>query len=377
MQEESNSITLEDKCKWGESFIFVYDVTDKYSFDQLRQLKFIASYTHSHMRVNFSPCWVLVGNKVDLAQNERMVSYEEGQQLSRELGCHFFREISTRESINEPTQVFEDLWREFSRRSPRSPSSSQRKKFSYRIQDKIQVLSSDSSACAAEAVKSFAVANRSHSLRRQHSTPVLPLSIRLSKAGNCNDNNNNKTFQKRNSLDKGRDIMRIPEADGEDSDSPATPPPYSKPPRGRRNALISVPQNFARQNNRQDGRRAPLLKATSADSVYSSSEQRLSVPSDTSTTFSSSSTSSSTTSLNGTLLPNTNDRLKLQIPLRVRSSSDVGQNEHANAIEGFVPLYASHQRARKMRRGTPGKCRRSVSPIPILPLKATYEVGGF
>uniref|UniRef100_H2YHV8 small monomeric GTPase n=1 Tax=Ciona savignyi TaxID=51511 RepID=H2YHV8_CIOSA len=142
-QQDEHSLTLEDKCRWGEAFIFVYDVTDKYSFVELDRLKFVASYSHSKSRLNFTPCWVLVGNKTDLADHERIISTEEGRERARELSCHIFREISVKESMDEASEVFEDLWREFARRCPRSPSSSQRRKFSYRIQDKIPILNSN------------------------------------------------------------------------------------------------------------------------------------------------------------------------------------------------------------------------------------------
>ena len=146
---------LEDKCKWGESFIFVYDVTDKYSFDELTRLKFIASYTHAKMRVNFKPCWILIGNKTDLAEHDRMVTTEEGMALARDLGCHWFREISVKESMSDASEVFEDLWREFSRLSPRSPSTSARRKYSCKIQDKISILDSEACTCTSEALKTI------------------------------------------------------------------------------------------------------------------------------------------------------------------------------------------------------------------------------
>lgn len=43
---------------------------------------------------------VLVGNKIDQA-GDRMVSTEEGQRRSKEIGCVCFHEISVRESIEQ------------------------------------------------------------------------------------------------------------------------------------------------------------------------------------------------------------------------------------------------------------------------------------
>lgn len=43
---------------------------------------------------------VLVGNKTD-QWGERMISIEEGQRRSKEIGCVCFHEISVRESIEQ------------------------------------------------------------------------------------------------------------------------------------------------------------------------------------------------------------------------------------------------------------------------------------
>lgn len=43
---------------------------------------------------------VLVGNKTDQA-GDRMVTTEEGQRRSKEIGCVCFHEISVRESIEQ------------------------------------------------------------------------------------------------------------------------------------------------------------------------------------------------------------------------------------------------------------------------------------
>lgn len=149
--QEDQAVLLEDKCKWGESFILVYDVTDRCSFDELTRFKFVVSYTHNRLRLNFSPCVAVIGNKVDLADRERMVSVEEGQQLAAELGCQFFREISTKESLSDSYDVFADVWREFSHRCPRSPSNSHRRKCTVKLQDKISVLNSTTASAVSNS----------------------------------------------------------------------------------------------------------------------------------------------------------------------------------------------------------------------------------
>ena len=144
-----------------------------------------------------------------------MVTIEEGRELARELGCHFFREISVKESMNEAGEVFEDLWREFSRLSPRSPSSSQRRKFSIRIQDKISVLDSNSCTCATtdghrqhtSASNGSVKSSISNNLKRQASAPTLITSnLRTSKDYYYNDTNNNQE-----QIDCPRNCPCIPE----------------------------------------------------------------------------------------------------------------------------------------------------------------------
>jgi len=145
--QNTSPLMLEDKCKWGEAFIFVYDVTDKYSFDELTRLKFVASYTHANMKTDQgrSPVCALIGNKTDLALNERMVTTEEGRKLSDQLRCHIFREISVKETIQDSRQLFADLWRQSrnvhgSCSSPRSLS----RKLSGKIYNNIPILKSRS-----------------------------------------------------------------------------------------------------------------------------------------------------------------------------------------------------------------------------------------
>lgn len=60
---------------------------------------------------------ILVANKIDQFE-DRMVSTEEGQKRSQEIGCACFHEISVRESVEECQGVFRDIcrfWRFISR----------------------------------------------------------------------------------------------------------------------------------------------------------------------------------------------------------------------------------------------------------------------
>ncbi|XP_046665225.1 ras-related and estrogen-regulated growth inhibitor [Homalodisca vitripennis] len=111
---ESECLTLEANIRWAEAFILMYSVTDKCSFDECNRLKFLINYNKRKRRLNSSkesvtdvPV-VLVGNKVD-QWGDRMVSLEDGQRRSKEIGCVCFHEISVRESIEQVWAVFRDV----------------------------------------------------------------------------------------------------------------------------------------------------------------------------------------------------------------------------------------------------------------------------
>ncbi|XP_053600415.1 ras-related and estrogen-regulated growth inhibitor isoform X2 [Plodia interpunctella] len=117
---ESEYANLENNIRWAEAFILMYSVTDKCSFDECHRLKFLINYNKRKRRLASSmkeglpetPV-VLVGNKADQA-GDRMVSTEEGQRRSKEIGCVCFHEISVRESIDQVWGVFRDarrFWR--------------------------------------------------------------------------------------------------------------------------------------------------------------------------------------------------------------------------------------------------------------------------
>ncbi|XP_026326533.1 ras-related and estrogen-regulated growth inhibitor [Hyposmocoma kahamanoa] len=114
---ESEYANLESNIRWAEAFILMYSVTDKCSFDECHRLKFLINYNKRRRRLASSskdnvletPV-VLVGNKIDQA-GDRMVSTEEGQRRSKEIGCVCFHEISVRESIEQVWSVFHDVRR--------------------------------------------------------------------------------------------------------------------------------------------------------------------------------------------------------------------------------------------------------------------------
>ena len=85
------------KIKKMDGLIYVYDITDKESFNSLiNKIQKVKDESDLLCRVIPS---VLVGNKVDLDDNERKVSFEEGEKLAQENNINFY-EISAKENIN-------------------------------------------------------------------------------------------------------------------------------------------------------------------------------------------------------------------------------------------------------------------------------------
>ncbi|KAJ1529388.1 hypothetical protein ONE63_006173 [Megalurothrips usitatus] len=113
---ESECLTLEANIRWAEAFILMYSVTDKCSFDECNRLKFLINYNKRRRRLGSTSSKeavadvpvILVGNKTD-QWGDRMVSVEDGQRRSKEIGCVCFHEISVREDFEQVWAVFRDV----------------------------------------------------------------------------------------------------------------------------------------------------------------------------------------------------------------------------------------------------------------------------
>lgn len=103
--QEEYSAMREQYMRTGEGFLLVYSIDSKPSMDEL------TSFYEQILRVKESdnvPI-VLVGNKCDL-ENERQVSYEEGELLAKTFNNCTFIETSAKQSINVE-EAFYDLVR--------------------------------------------------------------------------------------------------------------------------------------------------------------------------------------------------------------------------------------------------------------------------
>lgn len=96
---------------WSDCFIFVYSITDKFSFEQILSIK----KKVEAVRRSSSVTGILVGNKVDLL-HDRQVPANEGTELADEIGCTF-HEVSAADwtQVTNITDMFNDLYRDLKR----------------------------------------------------------------------------------------------------------------------------------------------------------------------------------------------------------------------------------------------------------------------
>lgn len=107
---QSETPHKEGQVKWGESFLLVYSIDDRDSFEQIPSIKM---YIDDIKGTKSSPC-IIIGNKADL-DHIREVKQEEGEALAEELCCSFF-ECSASDGDENVAESFHELHRELKRR---------------------------------------------------------------------------------------------------------------------------------------------------------------------------------------------------------------------------------------------------------------------
>ena len=93
---------VEDFYKNKNAIIFVYDITNKKSFEDL-----VISINNVEKKCNENndnPLFFLLGNKLDLADTERQVTREDAQKLAAEKNLIFLGECSAKEDIYIPNE---------------------------------------------------------------------------------------------------------------------------------------------------------------------------------------------------------------------------------------------------------------------------------
>lgn len=92
-QEKYHSITL-NSLREAQIGLVVYDITDKSSFDHVKQ------WTEKIIEGSGSQCVIyLIGNKSDM-QSKRVISTKEGETLANTLNIASFVEVSAKNGIN-------------------------------------------------------------------------------------------------------------------------------------------------------------------------------------------------------------------------------------------------------------------------------------
>ncbi|KAH3684682.1 hypothetical protein WICPIJ_004347 [Wickerhamomyces pijperi] len=108
--QEEYSAMREQYMRTGEGFLLVYSVTERESFNEL------LTFYQQILRVKDTDSvpLLLVGNKSDLDE-ERSISFEEGEKLARQFNCEFL-ETSAKQGINVD-RAFHDLVRNIRKRT--------------------------------------------------------------------------------------------------------------------------------------------------------------------------------------------------------------------------------------------------------------------
>lgn len=99
--QEEYSAMREQYMRTGEGFLLVYSVTSKNSFEELM------TYYQQILRVkdsDYVPVF-LVGNKADLTDEERQVTFEEGVKMAKQFHAPFL-ETSAKQNINVEDAFF-------------------------------------------------------------------------------------------------------------------------------------------------------------------------------------------------------------------------------------------------------------------------------
>jgi len=93
-QERFRTITT-SYFRGAQGILLVYDVTDRQSFNSIHNW---VSQLNSNADPNISR--VLIGNKCDVPESERVVSVEEGKELAAQFGIENFFECSAKQDLN-------------------------------------------------------------------------------------------------------------------------------------------------------------------------------------------------------------------------------------------------------------------------------------
>ncbi len=84
--------------------LLCYDITRRISFESLKEWYKIVNYNANN------PVFILVGEKLDLADNQRSVSFDQAEEFKKKYNVEYFFETSSKNGKNNKT-IFKTLTR--------------------------------------------------------------------------------------------------------------------------------------------------------------------------------------------------------------------------------------------------------------------------
>lgn len=106
--QSTGESSLESRTLWADGLVLVYSITDRKSFEEVRDLHNLLIPFKQKIVV------MIVGNKSDL-EHERQVSKTEGYSLAEIFKC-IFVECSASDGYPKVAEVFHELYREVLKR---------------------------------------------------------------------------------------------------------------------------------------------------------------------------------------------------------------------------------------------------------------------
>lgn len=106
--QSTGESSLESRTLWADGLVLVYSITDRKSFEEVRDLHNLLIPFKQKIVV------MIVGNKSDL-EHERQVSKTEGYSLAEIFKCMFV-ECSASDGYPKIAEVFHELYREVLKR---------------------------------------------------------------------------------------------------------------------------------------------------------------------------------------------------------------------------------------------------------------------
>ena len=139
-QEKYDSI-IKNYFQSTDFAIYIYSIDDKKSFDRIKY--WISNTIENNFNNDIKN--ILLGNKKDLSENGRKITYEEGENFAKENKFIVFKEISckdkSQEEIDNILDVFDNIAKYYYKLSKQRSSTLESESFNYEASNTIIELS--------------------------------------------------------------------------------------------------------------------------------------------------------------------------------------------------------------------------------------------